>query len=219
MNRFNFKSLLSHIPRRLRRLAKYKGINTPPLGAGIVYFLSRCCRGSVAVEFALTLPLIIMCVLGTVELTSFIRADLKLRHSAEMLAMMVGQQTQLTNAQLTDLCHGSALALEPYPAVGFGASVVSKTRTTYGIQKDWQSVQACSGPSPQISNTIPIQIPEVSESIIVVTAVYNYKPKITFLLPLVIGSSSKLINNNYVLEETVYNRPRSDTTILCPDCS
>ncbi|MET0182273.1 MAG: TadE/TadG family type IV pilus assembly protein [Caulobacterales bacterium] len=65
--------------------------------------------GLAAVEFALILPMMLVLLLGSIEIISFLQADRRAENTAVSLADVVSQDDEITNAELT----GIWAALEP----------------------------------------------------------------------------------------------------------
>jgi Flp pilus assembly protein TadG len=60
------------------------------------------CRSSAAVEFALTVPIIILLGLGAVEFSAAVRAQLNVNRTARYVADILQNQTSVSAAQLSD---------------------------------------------------------------------------------------------------------------------
>jgi Flp pilus assembly protein TadG len=69
-------------------------------------FLNEC-RSSAAVEFALTVPIIILLGLGAIEFSAAVRAQLNVNRTARYVADILQNQTSVSAAQLTDYLYAA----------------------------------------------------------------------------------------------------------------
>ncbi len=70
--------------------------------------------GSVLVEFALALPLLLLFYMGGVELTRFILINQKLEKTTSTVADVVAQATSIVTSDLVDLLSASQNLMDPY---------------------------------------------------------------------------------------------------------
>lgn len=170
--------------------------------------LARCRRGSIATEAAFVLPILVLSIFATVEFTSFVNADLRLRHCAGMLANMVAHQPQVTPALVSDICTGSSMGMIPLPASAFQATVTSIVHAQSGANTTQWRVQGCGQGSGGSNVDVSSQIPLINDSVIVVTATYLYTPILHFFFRL----------PTYTLTESAFDRPRAGVPLRCPSC-
>jgi len=71
---------------------------TPAL---LLRFLGEC-RSSAAVEFAITVPILLLLGLGAVEFSAAVRAELNVNRTARYVADILQNQTSVSAAQLSD---------------------------------------------------------------------------------------------------------------------
>jgi Flp pilus assembly protein TadG len=160
-------------------------------------------RGSALIEFALSITILITTVIGVTEVTQFVRADMKLRHTTEAYAKMVSQQTAATPATMADLCTGAAAMMAPFDPNGFSGSVTSMSNVGGSMNTDWTQ-SGCAGGSAAAANTGMAQpmMPNPGDSMLVANGSYQYLPMFHLIIPTTI-----------TLTHTVIIRPRSQTTI------
>ncbi len=167
-------------------------------------------RGVVALEFAIVAMVLFIMLIGATELTQFIRAKQKLSHATETLANMIGEQSNLTNAMLVDLCGGASSTMAPFAPAGFGAAIANVTNEG-NIKTYWNTGNACPSKIASINASLISSseglIPNRGNSIIIINSSFNYKSAFNYFLT---GS----IN----ISQTVYTRPRIDHTIQCSGC-
>lgn len=97
-------------PRRLRRAAAR---------------LLRSCRGSVAAEFAMAMPIIIMIALGGVEIARYVLLHQKLARTAVTMADLVSQAEELSESELTQLYSAVTHVMEPFDVGARGVVILS----------------------------------------------------------------------------------------------
>jgi Flp pilus assembly protein TadG len=179
-------------------------------------------RGIVAVEFALVAPVLILMLLGVSEETALLRAQMKVSHAAGLLAKMVAQQTPTvtpgTNGTLGNLCYGAALTMAPLAKTTFAAAIASVTTNTVGTATtttmDWESDNACAKAATPIGSSAAVAlatgtalVPADGDSLIIVKTNYTYT-----------AATHIVLSASYNLSQTIYARPRGDTTIACSSC-
>jgi Flp pilus assembly protein TadG len=161
-------------------------------------------RGVAAIEFALTLPLLLSLFLGQFEIVSAVRANLKLQSAAQTLANLITEQAVITPSQVTDFCAGAQLVLAPLPTTNLQAAIASVSQTAQGTAVDWQD-GSCGG-AGSMSNAVALASSAVSgvgDSAIVVQASYVYNSPVGFILPTPI-----------TMTQIALARPRSNATII-----
>lgn len=101
--------------------------------------LARDRRGSVAVEFALIVPVIMVFYYGMVETTQALLAHRRISVIATAVGDLTAQATQLNTAQIEDIFNISTAALKPYPVTTLGIRIVSiETNAAGAPQIRWQ---------------------------------------------------------------------------------
>jgi Flp pilus assembly protein TadG len=179
-------------------------------------------RGVVAVEFALVTPVLILMLLGVSEETALLRAQMKVSHAAGLLAKMVAQQTPAvtpgTSGTLGNLCYGVELTLAPLSKTSFAAAIASVTTNTVGTTTtttmDWESDGSCAKAATPIGSSAAVAlatgtglVPADGDSLIIVKTSYSYT-----------AATHIVLSATYTLSQTIYARPRGDTTIACSSC-
>ncbi|AXS38894.1 TadE/TadG family type IV pilus assembly protein [Breoghania sp. L-A4] len=169
--------------------------------AGRISGLYRCQRGIAAVEFALILPILLVLLMGTVELTRALTYDRKVTQVASTVADLVAQATTVSTSDLADIFKVSKIILQPYPADTLGIVVSSVEFDSDGnATVDWsRAYQTASAwtenAAPPID--IPAAVKIANTTIIIAVSSFNYTPMFT-----------SVIADNIALGETFLLRPR-----------
>jgi Flp pilus assembly protein TadG len=80
------------------------------------------------VEFALTLPALMILVLGVYEMTRFILLNQKIDRVAYTVSDVVAQQTTVTTAEINDIMAAAAKIMNPYVFEENGLVIVSSVQ-------------------------------------------------------------------------------------------
>ena len=99
----------------------------------------RCCRGAVALEFALTAPLLSVMLMGVVELSNYMTVIRKIDAAAHTAANLIAQETDLSNAELTTLFQAARYVIHPLDDndLTLGASSVRYDDADGTPSEDW----------------------------------------------------------------------------------
>lgn len=170
----------------------------------------RCRRGVAAVEFALILPILLLLLLGSSELTRALTYDRKVSQAAATVGDLVAQSDSLTASDMTDIFAAVGAIMQPYSSTGLALTIAS---VTYDSNKVGTVAWSCSsggtawatGSAPPI--TIPDALKLANSSLIVAVSAYSYQPTFTAIIPSAIS-----------MGETYYLRPRVVDTISSPGC-
>ena len=183
-------------------------MKTARSATGLLASLRRCQRGIAAVEFALILPILILLLLGTTELTRALTYDRKISQIASTVADLVSQASALSSGEVTDIFSASEAILEPYPSTTLGIVIASVEfdadgNPTVSWSRAHQATPWTANAVPPIEIPVAIRIPDTST--IVAVSSYTYEPIFT-----------AVITENIELGETFLLRPRLVDTIPEP---
>lgn len=161
-----------------------------------------------AVEFALTLPVLMLLALGIAEVGRATLLSLKLQHAATSLADLAARDETLSSATLTDLMASSAFILKPFAFKTAGVAIVSavgkdadKTAKLAWQQAGGGSLTATSSIGTAGGGaTLPDGMtPRDGETLIVAETFFRYDSWLLGLVP------------SRVIRHVAYYRPRLGT--------
>jgi hypothetical protein len=93
------------------------------------------CRGNAAVEFALTVPFLLILALGVIEFSAAVRAQLEIGHVARYVAGILENQTSVSEAQLQDYVYA---AQDMYGSGGADGTLVLSAESVNFTNEDSQ---------------------------------------------------------------------------------
>lgn len=161
-----------------------------------------------AVEFALTLPILMLMALGVAEVGRATLLSLKLQHAATSLADLAARDEILSSATLTDLMASTSFIMKPFPFKTAGVAIVSAVGkdADKAAKVAWQrsgggSLTATSGigaagSTPALPDGMT---PGDGETLIVAETYFQYESWLLGLVP------------SRVMRHVAYYRPRLGT--------
>ncbi len=166
--------------------------------------------GTVAVEFALIFPILTTLFFGAFELSNLALAYLKVTDAAETVADLLAQTRVNTVLQTTDfanLTNAAYQVLTPLPT-GAGQLKAAYASVTYntGVPViDWHveengatAITIGSIPNGQNMSQLGVATVNSPDSVVIVQLTYTYTSPLSFIL-----------NANYTLTKSSFNRPRN----------
>lgn len=160
-------------------------------------------RGVAAVEFALVLPVLLLILMGVIELSNVMMVERKLLNAMQSAADLIGQDTDITDAELDDIFFAAQLTMNPYDTsnLTIGVASVRFDDTTGNPTLDWS--EGWNGGSVTNPTTLAAGRGEAGASIVIVSGVYSYTPL-----------STLIITSTMSLGEISYVRPRKVDYII-----
>lgn len=146
--------------------------------------LRKSQSGLAAVEFALSLPLLILLTFGSIEVTLYILISQKLERVSTTLSDLVAQSTTITTAQLDQIITAAGQVMLPYNFGTDGYAIISSVTKT-GTNAPVVNWQYRSGGTAQTSligtvgaaATLPAGFTMADKDNVIITEVfYNYRP-------------------------------------------
>jgi Flp pilus assembly protein TadG len=164
-------------------------------------------RGSVLMELAIGVPILVMILLGCFEAARFVLLDQKLARVAASTADLVAQADGITETQITDLFSAADDTATPFDLAGDGRVIITSVSrpTTADPTVAWQRIStgthaatSAIGTAGQTA-TLPTGLTlRQGENVIVAEVFYDYAP--VFL-----GATRFTAASLY---QVAYNRPR-----------
>jgi len=156
-------------------------------------------RGVSAVEFAMIAPLMITLYLGGVEVTQGVAVSRKTTLVARTVADLVAQDTNVNNAEITDILAASAAVASPYAATNLKVTVSSVTidssgRATIAWSDTLNGTARSVGSSVALDSALAVP----NSSLIWGEVTYTYRPMFGWVL-----------TGTFTLGDTIYMRPRN----------
>lgn len=156
--------------------------------------LARDRAGTAGIEFALSLPLMLILSLVALEATLAQMASMCLSNAAISVASLVAQQNSVNPAAVANFCTAGRLSMTPWSGSSLQIAIASVTNYGAGPQVDWQDT-SCGG-AATISNATSLAtglIPNKNDSVIVAKATYQFASPITYVLPSAISMTQNSV--------------------------
>jgi Flp pilus assembly protein TadG len=161
--------------------------------------------GVAAVEFAMIIPLMAAMLLGTNEFATGVAIDRKVTIMARTLSDLTSQNTEVTDAKLTNFFNAGKSIMTPYPSTPVQGTITELyiNPTTLKARVQWSQ-----GSAPHAAGDI-IDIPDalkIGGTYLIFSEVkYKYVPSVAWFL-------NKA--NGITLSDISYTRPRQGICVL-----
>ena len=180
-------------------------------------------RGVAAIEFAMIVPLMLLLLLATVEITGGIAADRKVTLVARTLSDLVSQASSITDDDMKNVFAASYGVLTPYSANSAKATITeiyvdknkiakvlwSKSGTVTQSGSTASATLAASSHGAGDTITIPDGLKVPDTFLIFSEFSYPYQPAIAYVLP----------KAGITLSDTSYTRPRQTKCVSYPQAA
>ena len=181
-------------------------------------------RGSVLVEFAFAMPILLMMVLGCYEAARYVLINQKMDRAAATIADLVAQPQDISTAELTNLFSAADEVMSPFDLQGSGRVIVTSISRNLGETNpviNWQrqddsslSVVSSLGASGQPSLPAGFSVRE-EEDVIVAEVFFDYQPRFVSLLDNLAAMFAKqqtqtgsFFSSENALTKLAFRRPR-----------
>jgi len=162
-------------------------------------------RGSTLIELALLLPILVSLFLGSVELSTALRADRKMIATTQSLVDLITQASNLTDQEMTDVLNAAQMIMRPFPIDGtrlkIGVASVQFDADSGAPTVDWTESRNGGVVANATTKAAGMGIP--GESVVLVHVEYTYTPVLGALF----------FQNGLTFRETATARPRKSAWI------
>lgn len=163
----------------------------------------RADGGLAAIEFAMLLPVMIAMFLGSVELTDALTCKQKVAGLAATAADLVGQEKNVTNADIANVFSAVNSIVYPYPNASVRVVISSLVDNGSGGAKvAWSDAQNGTARAVNSTVTVPSGVIPTGGSVILAEVSYPYTSRVSSFLT---GTTN--------LTSTFYSRPRRSATV------
>jgi Flp pilus assembly protein TadG len=203
MQRMSFSKRLERFPAkwtpvRVKKTRQIKNLGRRAPGAA---FLANA-SGVTAIEFALTLPIMLVLFFGTVEVSNGVAVYRKVSLMAHTLSDLTSQSVSIQDSDLTNFFNASTGIMTPY------TGPISQTITEIWINPSLQArVQWSVGAgavNPGTVVTVPSGISTANSYVIYSTVSYSYLPTVGYVMA----------KTGVALSDFAYTRPRQSKCVL-----
>ena len=164
-------------------------------------------RGVSAIEFAMLAPVLILFYMGMTEFCQGFMAQKRMGHVSAMVADLIAQEETVTPATVDDIFDIGGLIMKPFPTATLNQRVSSVSRASGSATVDWSRGDGMTARAVGSTMTLPADLVEDGESVIVAEVTYDYDSAADYLMPGLTRFS-----------HTYYLRPRTSDTTVCADC-
>lgn len=164
-------------------------------------------RGVSAIEFAMLAPVLILFYMGMTEFCQGFMAQKRMGHVSAMVADLIAQEETVTPATVDDIFDIGGLIMKPFPTATLHQRVSSVSRASGSATVDWSRGDGMTPRAVGSTMTLPTDLVEDGESVIVAEVTYDYDSAADYLMPGLTRFS-----------HTYYLRPRTVDKTTCPAC-
>jgi Flp pilus assembly protein TadG len=163
----------------------------------------RDTRGVSALEFALLLPVMLLLVAGTVDVSEGLTVHRKLRQITSIVVDLVAQSSKLSSSEVNTILAGAARILDPYPSANL--SIVVSVVDVKNKNKQWiEWSVGYQGKALEAGSKIdvPDDIASKNSQLVRAEVRYSFRTIFTTYLSGMVGGSG------YTMTDVMYQRPR-----------
>lgn len=164
-------------------------------------------RGVSAIEFAMLAPVLILFYMGMTEFCQGFMAQKRMGHVSAMVADLIAQEETVTPATVDDIFDIGGLIMKPFPTATLNQRVSSVSRASGSATVDWSRGDGMAARAVGSTMTLPADLIEDGESVVVAEVTYDYDSAADYLMPGLTRFS-----------HTYYLRPRTADQTTCPAC-
>lgn len=162
-------------------------------------------KGVAMVEFALTLPVLLMLYLGCVQICDVVAVYRKTTTTTKTIVDLTSQQSGVSDAKLTEIFNASTQVMAPYSPSKLKMVITYVRISNTGVATvEWSSASGtgATADTPGDTYTLPAGVGVNNTSLIVGRVDYSYEANI-----------GGFLNTNIPLREIIYMYPRITNTL------
>jgi Flp pilus assembly protein TadG len=162
-------------------------------------------RGTVAVEFAIAIPVLLVMLLGVFDVSQALIVYMKVIDVADTVSDLVAQQKQVASSDIDNYYIAGRLVMTPSIGSGLGLAVASVTfdPNTGNPSVAWQVTRGGAAAMTDAA-AAATGLGSPGDGVIVANATYTYTP-----------ISSYLLKQGITMSSRVFSRPRPVFIIPC----
>lgn len=165
-------------------------------------------RGVSAMEFALLLPVMLLFVAGTVDISEGLTVHRKIRQISSIVVDLVAQNSKLSQGEVNTILAGAAKILEPYPTAKLSIVVsVLDVKNKKKQKVAWSVGYNGTALTKGAEVDVPADITAKNVQLIRAEVDYSFSTMFSSYLAGLMG------RNGYALEDVMYQRPRVSDTV------
>jgi Flp pilus assembly protein TadG len=178
--------------------------------------LSADTSGMVAVEFVLTLPLMLMIFFGTIQISTAVAVDRKVSIAARTLSDLISQAptTGVSDTDFTNAFGLTTAILSPYANAPLQAIIsevyIAPTSLTATVIWSKATNATPRATDSTVTTLVPAALQVGGTYLIMSEVTYNYQPIVGYDIKLGFSSAS------FALSDSMFTRPRQNPCVLYP---
>lgn len=183
--------------------------------------LSVCCRardfrrdarGMAAVEFAMILPMMLMILFGTIQVSTGVAVDRKVTVLTRTISDLISQASSITDTDISNSFAMGAAIMTPYSSTPMKAKIsqIYIDPTTLVAKVKWSKATNTSAHACNEVVTVPTGLAIGGTYLIMSEVNYDFQPVVGFNINL--GFASPV----FPFSETTYTRPRQTSQVNYP---
>ncbi len=158
--------------------------------------IAKAQGGMAAAEFALILPVMLVLVFGSIEVTNALICRTDVSTMAGTAADLVAQETQVGQTDINNVFSALSALVYPYPTTGAQIVITSVIDDGHGGGKvDWSQAYNATPRSKGTPVTVPTGLITTGGSVIMSEITYAYTPVSTWLVKYPITMSNRFYSH------------------------
>jgi Flp pilus assembly protein TadG len=161
-------------------------------------------RGVAAIEFAMLVPLMLMILFGTIQVSSGVAVDRKVSLVARTLSDLISQASSITDTDFNNAFATGLAIMSPYASTPL-QSIISEVYiapTTLIATVKWSKGSNASAHACGALVNVPLALQVPASYLILSEVTYNYQPVVGFDI------NTNFVSSTFPLSDQMFTRPR-----------